>query len=546
MQSRFTTACGKPAVFLTFAAFWLVSASPPAEAITVRYRAKVRVVVKTDKPKASIPDPVQAVTQVVDSAGKKVGKISGDLTREAGVGLHNVARETGKGFGNLETTLRKAGKDSAAELDRTGNNLEDAVVAIVKFSENQLKGTGDLVSEAEVRFREGKIVDAMYHLAVDPVFKTSDHAALAATESSILNTVGSVAASVYGGPQGAAAYAAWLTYQQTKNADLALRIGIISGASSWAVGKASKIPGTDLEDSLVRAATVAAVSGLAVAASGGTPEDLRRTMILSGGAILVQDGYRAYVNRDMAQELKPATEKPMCMAAAPGSQACGPKAYMKDKNGYEIRVDENGNYQHADVNGKWPPGSERWRYVGDASSTPPGTPVVGMQTDKLPGGALTEAGAGMKAVAKIPGMNAMALFHDRWAVSWEMGSLAEKVSIAPAVVLTYVGAVAIADQYSVAKLVDAAVDAEKEKAAGAATAPKQLETALCKSTSNDLRVISVALGKQPDELRCVVLDQGKESSSIPWLAKSDPGFCSKKVYEFIGDLTNKGWSCSAR
>lgn len=45
----------------------------------------------------------------------------------------------------------------------------------------------------------------------------------------------------------------------------------------------------------------------------------------------------------------------------------------------------------------------------------------------------------MTAVSKVPGMNAMAMFHDNWAVSWDMNNFTTAGTILPATVLTYIG-----------------------------------------------------------------------------------------------------------
>jgi len=45
----------------------------------------------------------------------------------------------------------------------------------------------------------------------------------------------------------------------------------------------------------------------------------------------------------------------------------------------------------------------------------------------------------MTAISKIPGMNAMALFHDQCAVYFDMNALASVGTIPPAIVFTYIG-----------------------------------------------------------------------------------------------------------
>jgi hypothetical protein len=49
-------------------------------------------------------------------------------------------------------------------------------------------------------------------------------------------------------------------------------------------------------------------------------------------------------------------------------------------------------------------------------------------------------------VSKVPGMNAMAMFHDPWSVAWNMDAFTNVATIIPAVVLTYHGTEAPIDE----------------------------------------------------------------------------------------------------
>ncbi|MET3384193.1 hypothetical protein [Variovorax paradoxus] len=551
-----------------------------------------------------IPTPDQiigATTQVVDGAGKVVGQVATDVSKEAGIGLGNVAKEAQIGagnvakeaqigagnvakeaqigLGNVATTIRKAGSDTGAQLNRSQHDLEDAGVAIYRYAVNEAKGMQDTVSHAEQRFREGKVVDALFHLGTEPLQNIDKNAAQAAQESSILSTVGSVAASVYGGPGGAAAYAAWLTYHQTGSIDMAIRVGIIAGASSWANGQAATMETGTVTDSIKRAAVVGAIGGVAVAASGGDAEAINQAFLRGGAAILVQDGYKAYVERNLTEELGPATNAPMCMAAPITDAANGcshPSDYMKDQQGRLLMTDSEGNYHSVDpeTEGAIP---RDWRPIGDASKTPAGTPVVGIQTDRLPPASfMNEGSKTMVALAKVPGMNAMALFHDRWAVSWRMDSLTTKVSIVPAIVLTYMGATVVVDQASTTGITDAAAKSAQAhaaniptldpKASPASTGPlittalaglppptiaevkpphANLETLLCTKGAS-FRFASVIPGKEPGDLQCIVYVETDRKAGVPYLAKNTPGYCAARLVVMGDRMTKAGWSCKGR
>ncbi|MDM0110533.1 hypothetical protein QTI66_00115 [Variovorax sp. J22R133] len=563
----------------------------------------------------------ETVTQAVNDAGKAVGQVATDASKEAGIGLGNVVRETQIGAGsvlkevqkeagdiakevqigagNVATTIRKAGSDVGQQANRSQHDLEDAGVAIYRYVINEALSTQSAMSNAEKRFREGKVVDAFFHLATEPIQNTEKNAAQAAMESSVLSTVGSVAASVYGGPAGAAAYAAWLTYHQTGDINMAIRVGIIAGASSWANGQAATMQTGTVTDSIQRAAVVGAIGGAAVAASGGDPNAINQAFLRGGAAILVQDGYKAYVDRDLLKELGPANGGAMCMAGGADDGCPRPTDYMKDEQGRLIMTDKDGGFHHVEI-GKEGEVHSDWRAIGNASKTPPGTPVVGIQTDQLP--ALSQANEGsatMVALAKVPGMNAMALFHDRWAVSWEMNPATTVATIVPAIVLTYMGAtLAVEQAYTTTGITDAAraksnaakaepvptVAAGQSPSAAPTTAPPpiqglpaamarvtrvsvveggrwigpppptiraikpaqaNMETLLC-SKGTAFRVAAVIPGKQPGDLQCLVYEKTDAREWAPYVSKNTPAYCAEKLVAMGTSLSRAGWKCNAR
>jgi hypothetical protein len=111
---------------------------------------------------------------------------------------------------------------------------------------------------------------------------------------SVGNATAQLANSIYGGPPGAAAYAAWWAYQQPgATAQQALAVGLLAGAGLWA---SQKDPGNpDLTPRVSQQTSLAAaLGGLAVAAAGGDDQALRALFFDAGAAVLVQDGPRLY------------------------------------------------------------------------------------------------------------------------------------------------------------------------------------------------------------------------------------------------------------
>ena len=179
----------------------------------------------------------------------------------------------------------------------------------------------------------------------------------------------------------------------------------------------------------------------------------------------------------------------------------------------------------------------------------------------------------MIALAKVPGMNAMALFHDRWAVSWEMDAFTTKATIAPAIVLTYLGATAVVDNASTRAITDAAIRLKQSSSAdagsqastepepgttspGAAPVPPptirqvkpevaELETLLC-DKGDSFRAASVIPGKQPGDLQCMIISETNGVANAPYYAQNTPDFCARQLILMGEQLTKEGWDCKGR
>ncbi|HBO5516255.1 TPA: hypothetical protein L4559_005184 [Pseudomonas aeruginosa] len=317
----------------------------------------------------------------------------------------DVSKTIAKGFDDTVQTLGKAAADTGAEAGRFGRELETAGNALAKYAVSVPAGLSEAAEEAGQRVREGKVVDALWHAALAPVQVQEKATAEAALESDYLRSVGQVAANAYGGPQGAAAYATWLAYHQSGgDASLALRVGILTGASTAAFGAANQI-----DNVAQRAVVVGAIGGLAVAAAGGSQEAVKQAFLQAGAMVIVQDGLRAISSHEL--DGRAAEGEAYCMTAT--ASECTPLP-----EGAITGVDEKGNYQV------------------DMSKVDPRVPAVGLKDHtKL----FNESNAVMQGVSRIPGMQAMAVFHDEWAISWDMGALATPATILPAIVVTYVG-----------------------------------------------------------------------------------------------------------
>jgi hypothetical protein len=195
-----------------------------------------------------------------------------------------------------------------------------------------------------------------------------------------------------------------------------------------------------------------------------------------------------------------------------------------------------------------------WKLVGDASSTPPGTPVVGIQTDKLPVQSWKNEGSTfMTTAAAVPGMNAMALFHDRWAFNWSMGTAATIGSIPVAMILTYTGETLVYDAASSRAIIDAATKANAEKTpetSGPSGVDQHVwlpQSIMC-TKGDQFKSFDVAWGTEAKDLKCAVVTTANETTSndATWFARVQGDFCSRKIQEMAEPLLKDGWSCKAR
>lgn len=358
--------------------------------------------------------------KALDDTRESVAKAGTD-TRVAVAKAGTDARETiAKAGTDTRVAVAKAGTDTRAATVQAIQDVGTAGATIGKFVEREIKGLGKDVSDAAKRVQEGKIIDAIWHLSVDPLKNTEHNAALATQESNIVRTVGQVAATAYGGPGGAAAYAAWYTYRATGNVDLALRVALITGAASAGFSAAGQLP-TDTVGQLTQKAIVTgAIGGVAVAAAGGDAAAVRDGFLLSGGMVLVQAGYEKVTDHQI--DGRASKGEAYCMATV-GAKCSPPKsAYINDSNG-NIQFDKNGDP------------------LVDVTKTDPLRPHVGTwsKENDTPWLGAGERSASMTAASRIPGMNAMAVFHDTWSVSWDMNAFTNVATIVPAVVLTYIG-----------------------------------------------------------------------------------------------------------
>ncbi len=358
---------------------------------------------------------VKDVTNAVNDAAKDTAAAVAKAGKDTEVAVAKAGKDT-------EAAVAKAAKDTGRTLEKTikdtGKELGNTGAAIYHFAIRQIEAEGKKLSDFQHRLMKGKILDAVAHLGIDQFKSDELNASLAAQESMILRTAGQIVATVYGGPGGAAAYAAWYTYSTTKDIELALKAGVISGLASYASAGVGTMASSTASEIAAKAIVSGAVGGLAVAASGGNEQDVLQGFLLSGGAVIVQAGFKAVAHNDL--DPTPSVGEAYCMNTV--GAACSPpdSSYIRDAQG-NIQFDSEGHP------------------LVDVRRTDPLRPHVGKWTTEGQVKLTSEMGKPLTAVSRIPLMNTMAMFHDQWAVSWQMSEPVLISTIPIAIVITAYG-----------------------------------------------------------------------------------------------------------
>lgn len=383
-------------------------------------------------------NPLPGLGSLLEEGAKGLGKLGKELVN----GLEDVGEVAGKAFVKIVDEVGNAAEDLRilVETGKCGGDICDGLNAIVIFAQKTVVSSVESLKHGAERLSEGKPIDALWHLATEPLQSGSANAAEAAAYSSVLRAVASTASTAYGGPAGAAAFAAWLAYETTGgDLEMAMRAGLISGATSYAmsaVGTGSETVDPKemlMSDVASRAVASGAIAGAAVALSGGSQTDIEQAAIAGVAMSVIRDGYKKLTTHDLDRDnLKSSKGSSYCLAAPlEPAQDCHPppEAYYRDEN--DQIIIEKGVPQ---VN---------------VAKLPVERPHVGMfaKTDKnVPYFSPTETGGFMTFISRLPGMNAMAVAHDIFDAEFNKGlptsveMMVRVGSIAPAITITYEGA----------------------------------------------------------------------------------------------------------
>ncbi|CAN7506030.1 hypothetical protein [Polaromonas sp. LjRoot131] len=317
---------------------------------------------------------------------------------------------------DASATYVKAWKDSAEQTKQSFQDTVDAATAATNYTINQLKAYEDATRNAEKRLRDGKVIDSMWGLAVEPLQASEANFAKATQESSLIATAAASTAAVYGGPGGAAAYAAWSTYRATGNADQALRAGLLAAATAQAGTSVASMPSGTMGEVLKKSAMAGAAGGIAIAAAGGDEQAIKDGFLKSAGAVLVQAGNekaKAY-----SPKVKGAWDTVQCISAR-DLDCVSKTTWAKDARG-KILTDANGKPRI------------------DPTKLDP-QQQVGKWTGIDPSSVQAKRNAIVAKISQLPKVEAIPLMRNEWVLSWSAGKTQTVRYGEPTVVLTYMG-----------------------------------------------------------------------------------------------------------
>ena len=230
----------------------------------------------------------QAKVAIDSEATKAKGKLDKEATRlknnidkAATEAKANVDRELTDAREDLTTSANRLKRDIDREIKAAKEDIDDAVSAATTYLEDQTNSLIDTASETATLIQQGKLGDAIWHLATEPVNDSKSAFVKAISSSELLATAATIAVSAYGGPAGAAAFSAWLVYETTGDLDAAIRAGVAAGIAAQGGAAVNNMASETITQQVKKELVRASVNAAAVAAAGGDEEDIREAFMSS-------------------------------------------------------------------------------------------------------------------------------------------------------------------------------------------------------------------------------------------------------------------------
>jgi hypothetical protein len=461
---------------------------------------------------------ILTVQKVGDDTITTLQKASGDTITTVQKAGGDTIMTVVKGANDVMATYEKGWRDTDREARSSLANAIEAGQAVEHYTRNQVEAQMVAVENATKRVSEGKVVDGMWSLAVEPAQATEKNFFKATQESAVINAAAQSAAAAYGGPAGAAAYASWATYRATGDANLALRAGILSAVTSQLGSKTASMPSGTSGELIKKVAISGAAGGIAVAAAGGDEQAVKDAFVKSGGAVLVQGG------RDRLKAYSPKAEdsfKAVQCISAKDVDCLSNTTYVRNKMG-KILYDNKGKPR---IDSKK---LDPKQYIGNWTGIDPKSP----EGKKL---------AFITQISKLPKTEAIPLLKNKWVLTWTFGQTKSLEASKPAVVLTYVGQNApFMSKVKYGRVSKSAQKGGRKTGQSQVAVKTASYTCPTKSFNRTVKVSASAGG-----CRAIYRKEGGVSQII-WQSHYHPNSCVGKAAAFVSHLASLGIRCSAK
>ncbi|MBB6581659.1 hypothetical protein [Ralstonia solanacearum] len=365
------------------------------------------------------PNHIPTVQEILDAGNDAVGKTVATVVSIGGHTVNTVVDEQKRvtatvftAAGDVYATYTKSLRDIGREQEKAWNEGVDAARASEHFAEHQLKDTSKRAEKVGRQITQGRLIDAGWEWSVGGYHDSEKNFFVATQESQVIAQAASTAAATYGGPAGAAAYAAWATYRATGDANMAFKAGMLAAASSQAGKVTSSMPTGTMGQVVEKAAVAGAAGGIAVAAAGGDEGAIKDAFLKSGGQVIVQAGTDAA--RGYSPNMVETAQVLQCISAR--DIDCVSKTRYVTKHGRLEAGEYLKRLQHQldpqDMVG-------HWTSIAYASA------------------AEAKKYEAVLDISKLPGKEQIPLINNRWILTYSFGK--DITYGKPAVVLTEVG-----------------------------------------------------------------------------------------------------------
>ncbi|HHA1306283.1 TPA: hypothetical protein ACOEDE_004140 [Enterobacter kobei] len=383
--------------------------------------------VNVGKPPVPVPDlniPIENgllaiqnyVVQTVTTGNGVIESVINNQVKVIQETANNTVKTVVKGVVDIAATYEKAWNDINKQAVRSFNDITEAGAAIADFVVKDTRAKFDILQNSANQLQEGKIIDAMWNIGVSPLHATEKNFFEATQKSKLLDMAAASAASVYGGPAGAAAYAAWKTLQITGDVNLAFRMGLVAAIQQQGGTFVEGMPGATISEVVKKAAIAGTVGGIAVAAAGGDEKAITDAFLKSSGNVLVQNAQNSVKSvMDNNPNAAAAAQVVGCISAK-NVNCLADIPYVKDATGKLI---EQVPPSVADIKNKAEEVVGEWTTVQNEAER--------------------KANEIMTMIPKLPDSNIIPLANNSVVITWTFGSQAEIKNGLPTVLISAIG-----------------------------------------------------------------------------------------------------------